>query len=90
SRQVCFAGLGPGEVSVGGRKVVGIAQRRTRFGALFQCAVHRTWDPAPLVARLGLPPAAVDELAGAAAGVEDVTNVTRKLLRSVALPPRRS
>ncbi len=34
----CFAGLGPGEVTVDGRKVVGISQRRTRDWALFQCA----------------------------------------------------
>lgn len=70
SRQVCFAGLGPGEVTVGGRKVVGIAQRRTRDGALFQCAVHRTWDPAPLAARLGLPSEALGDLADLVAGVE--------------------
>ena len=69
SRQVCFAGLGPGEVTIGGRKAVGIAQRRTREGALFQCALHRTWDPAPLVARLGLPPSAVAELADVVVGV---------------------
>lgn len=71
SRQVCFAGLGPGEVTLAGRKAVGIAQRRTREGALFQCAVHRTWDPAPLVARLGLPVAAAVELADAARGIDD-------------------
>ncbi len=41
SRLVCFAGLGPGEVTVNGRKVVGISQRRTRSGALFQCALFR-------------------------------------------------
>ena len=29
SAEVCFAGLGPGEVTVAGRKVVGISQRRT-------------------------------------------------------------
>ena len=29
-RLVCFAGSGPGEVFVGGRKVVGVSQRRTR------------------------------------------------------------
>ena len=71
SRQVCFAGVGPGEVVRAGdqRKVVGIAQRRTRAGALFQCAVLRTWDPAPLVSRLGLPGAALDDLRPAAAGV---------------------
>lgn len=27
---VCFAGLGPGEVTVAGRKAVGLSQRRTR------------------------------------------------------------
>ena len=32
SAAVCFAGLGPGEVTVAGRKVVGISQRRTRAG----------------------------------------------------------
>jgi lipoate---protein ligase len=35
SRAVCFSGLGPGEVTVGGRKVVGVSQRRGRTGAWF-------------------------------------------------------
>jgi lipoate-protein ligase A len=35
SDAVCFAGTGPGEVSAGGRKLVGIAQRRTRDGGRF-------------------------------------------------------
>lgn len=42
---VCFAGLGPGEVKVGERKLVGVSQRRTREAALFQCSLflrHRT------------------------------------------------
>jgi lipoate-protein ligase A len=69
SRSVCFAGLGPGEVTVAERKVVGISQRRRRAGALFQCAALRTWDAAGTVAALGLPPAAATELAGVAAGV---------------------
>ena len=51
---VCFAGLGPGEVTVGGAKVVGMAQRRTRAGALFQCAVPLIWEPERLAALLGL------------------------------------
>lgn len=38
-RVICFAGLGPGEVVVGGRKVVGLSQRRTRDMARFQCLV---------------------------------------------------
>ena len=45
---VCFAGLGPGEVTVGGRKVVGISQRRTREAARFQCVAYEGWDPRPL------------------------------------------
>lgn len=35
-RVICFAGLGPGEVVVDGRKVVGLSQRRTRDMARFQ------------------------------------------------------
>jgi lipoate---protein ligase len=44
-RLVCFAGLGNGEVTVDGRKAVGLAQRRTRGYARFQCVVHRAWRP---------------------------------------------
>ena len=54
SAKVCFAGLGPGEVAVGGRKVVGMAQRRTRAGALFQCAVPLEWRPERLLDVLSL------------------------------------
>lgn len=71
SRAVCFGGLGSGEVTLGERKVVGLSQRRTREGALFQCAVYGTWDPAPLVAALGLPASAVDDLREVVAGVGD-------------------
>jgi len=73
SSEVCFAGLGPGEVTAGDRKVVGIAQRRTRTSARFQCAALGSWDPSALVALLALEPggraAAEADLAGAAAGV---------------------
>jgi lipoate-protein ligase A len=34
----CFDSVGPGEVLVGGDKIVGISQKRTREGVLFQCA----------------------------------------------------
>jgi len=44
-RIVCFAGVGSGEVSVGGAKLVGLSQRRTREGARFQCLVHGHWEP---------------------------------------------
>jgi len=57
SARVCIAGLGPGEVTVGGRKVVGLAQRRSARGCLFQCAVLADWAPGDLLGVLDLPPA---------------------------------
>jgi lipoate-protein ligase A len=54
SAKVCFAGTGAGEVTVRGRKVVGMAQRRTRAGALFQCAALLRWDAARLLDVLDL------------------------------------
>jgi len=56
SSLVCFAALGSGEVSIGGRKVVGMSQRRTRNGALFQCAALLAWDPRPMLGSLALSP----------------------------------
>lgn len=44
AKVVCFAGLGPGEVIVGDRKIVGISQRRTRDAARFQCCVLGRFD----------------------------------------------
>jgi lipoate-protein ligase A len=55
-RRICFAGVGAGEVVVGGRKVVGISQRRTREAARFQCAVMGAWDPVPILGLLALEP----------------------------------
>ena len=74
SRRVCFAGLGPGEVTVGGRKVVGMSQRRGRAGAVFQCAALLSWDPGRLLDLLRLDQdqrrRARSFLDGAAAGLE--------------------
>lgn len=74
SKLVCFAGVGPGEVSVEGAKVVGMAQRRARAGALFQCAALREWRPERLLERLALSEEerrrGAAELAGVARGVE--------------------
>ena len=73
SKLVCFAGLGPGEVTVGGAKVVGISQRRTRAGALFQCAALLEWRPERLLDRLVLTDderrRGTAELAGVARGL---------------------
>jgi lipoate-protein ligase A len=64
SRRICFAGLGPGEVTVGGAKAVGISQRRTRRAARFQTALSLRWAPATLVGLLAEPRPAASELDG--------------------------
>jgi lipoate-protein ligase A len=70
SELVCFATLGAGEVTMaagggatptdadpaGGAKVVGISQRRTRAGAMFQCSCLLRWEPEELVGLLALWP----------------------------------
>ncbi len=68
---VCYATPGRGEVLVDGRKVVGLAQRRRRPGALVQCGLLRRWDPAPLLVALGADPDD-PEIAGAAVGLDDL------------------
>lgn len=71
STLVCFGGLGPGEVTVDGAKVVGLAQRRTRAAAWFQGAALLRWEPGDLLALLDLAPAerarGAADLAGRAA-----------------------
>jgi len=75
SSLVCFGGFGAGEVGVGGRKVVGLSQRRNRAGAWFHTACVRHWDPVVLLELLDLSPgeraAASEGLAGAVTGVAD-------------------
>ncbi|HET9770429.1 MAG TPA: hypothetical protein VFS16_06045 [Acidimicrobiia bacterium] len=72
SDRVCFAGLGPGEVTVEGRKVVGLSQRRTREAVLFQCCAALRWEPERLLDLLALEDAerarGAAELARVAAG----------------------
>ncbi len=90
---VCFAGVGPGEVLVDGRKVVGISQRRTRAGARFQCAVLHHWDPVPLAGVLSLSAAVraelVDDLAHVAVGLGavDPASVVANLLAALRDTP---
>jgi lipoate---protein ligase len=73
SDRVCFAGLGPGEVTVEERKVIGMSQRRTRDGVLFQCCAVLRWEPERLLALLALDDderaGGAAELAGVAAGI---------------------
>ena len=78
SGRVCFAALGAGEVTAGGRKVVGISQRRTRRGARFQCAALLRWAPDRLVDLLALDPpdrrACLAAVAPTAIGVDDLVS----------------
>jgi lipoate-protein ligase A len=77
SERVCFAGMGSGEVSVGGQKVVGISQRRTRTQARFQCAALLQWKPEQLVGLLRLSEAerarCLADVAGCAGGLVDLS-----------------
>ena len=80
SDRVCFAGLGPGEVTIAGQKVVGISQRRTRSAARFQCVVYERWDPSPLERYVGLD-VAVD---ATGVGVGRLSAVEAALLEQLA------
>jgi len=71
---VCYASLGRGEVTAGGRKLVGLAQRRRRHGALVQCGLLRRWRPGPLLVALGADPHDA-EVHGAAIGLDDLLAV---------------
>jgi lipoate-protein ligase A len=73
SSLICFAGRAAGEVTVpGGAKVVGLCQRRSRVGALVQCACILLWEPVALLDLLALAPQqraeALDAVAGTASG----------------------
>lgn len=56
SRKICFAGLGPGECLVDGKKVLGISQKRTREAAWFQCSVFFAFRTDRLVSLLNASP----------------------------------
>ena len=74
---VCFAGLGPGEVTAGTAKVVGVAQRRTREGARWHSMAPLAWDPVPLVDLLALDD---EEARRASAALDDLASGVRALV----------
>lgn len=75
-RLVCFAGVGPGEVTDdAGAKVVGISQRRTRSRARFQCSVMGSVDVAAHEALLAVDaPGRAEALAALGHAVAVVRN----------------
>ena len=68
---ICYATLGFGEVTTGGRKVVGLAQRRRKPGALVQCGLLRRWHPDPLLRALGADPDD-EQIRHAATGIDQL------------------
>ncbi len=78
SDAVCFAGVGPGEVTWCGRKVVGLAQWRSREGVLVHGCAYRRWDAAEIADLLSYPVETRRALAAAiehaAVGFDDVVS----------------
>jgi lipoate-protein ligase A len=86
SQLVCFAGLGPGEVTIAGRKVVGVCQRRTPRAALFQTAALVEWRPWEYADLVRVPPGPSSELTEAAAGVGGGADLEKALVERLLMP----
>ena len=83
---VCFAGLTTGEVTLFGKKIIGISQRRTREGAWFQCAALFSWPVKAIVDLLHLEPRekSIEDLFELAAPIEgDPDELLQALIKSV-------
>ena len=80
SRDVCFAGVGTGEVMDRGAKLVGISQRRTREWARFQTMVHLRWRPELAAALVAAPAPSASALAGLVAVVPCAADDVRSAL----------
>ncbi len=83
---VCFAGLATGEVTVSGKKTVGISQRRTREGAWFQCAALFSWPVKEIVDLLHLEPReqTISDLLELAAPIEgDPDELLHALIKTI-------
>jgi lipoate---protein ligase len=86
SRQVCWNGVGTGEVMAGGSKLVGISQRRTRHLARFQSMCHLRWRP-ELVAALVAPPRPTAGVLAPAAAVVPATEAEVRTALLDTAPP---
>ncbi|MCE9622139.1 MAG: hypothetical protein K8R99_07335 [Actinomycetia bacterium] len=88
ARQVCFGGVGRGEVLAVDRnadrhvdrKVVGVSQRRTRAFARFQSLGHLRWRPEFVAALVAPPRPAATELAARVATVAAPASAIREAL----------
>ncbi len=78
---ICFDGLGPGELTLGDAKLVGISQRRTRAAARLQCCWYSAYDPAALTRFLidAPDPAGLNPVATVGPHVSVVEHLVREL-----------
>jgi lipoate-protein ligase A len=83
SELVCFAGLGPGEVSLDGRKLVGLSQRRTRNGIRIQGTLY-TAPPAIDLDRLLREPKPTVPLPATATVAVDPDELVHRLAAELA------
>ena len=83
SRQVCFAGMGTGEVMVGHAKLVGISQRRSREYARFQSMCHLQWRPELVAALVAAPRPPAATIASATRAVAVLDGEIRDTLRQM-------
>ena len=85
---VCFAGIGPGEVLLDGRKLVGLSQRRTRDGLRIQGLVYRRVPQIDLAELFvgAVPQAALPEIASV--GAAPIEAALERLEVAVTLPLR--
>lgn len=75
---LCFGGLSPWEVVVGGRKVLGLSQVRRQAGAIIQVGVPMRLEAARLARAVGAGDAAGADLATRTAGVADIAPGTTR------------
>ena len=88
----CFAGVGPGEVLVAGRKAVGVTQWRTREGALLSTLLPAS-PMSDVIDLLASPPEGLRSALGHVTlrelGLADPAAIVADLARASALGPRR-
>ena len=83
SRQVCFAGVGTGEVVDGVGKLVGVSQRRSRGWARFQSMCHLRWRPELVAALVAAPRPVSAEICSSVATAAAPDALSAALIRAL-------
>jgi lipoate---protein ligase len=90
SRQLCFLGLGPGEVTWRGKKLVGLSQRRGRAGAWFFSMAMTALVPPAEAAVLALDRAARQQVEAALADqvtlLPELSGFCERLVEALSAP----